>query len=408
MLPLFTANPKLVKSTAPAELVKGIADALRELGVPYAGVYFQFAHSDEKVLDRMVKEFPLLDQFRSSDASSLMTPGARLTNLALDADSNRLKPPMRATDELLDGLANVCRGVPRRFPVQHLSIIFAELQWGDGWLSVVPEQYVVSNDRMPPMFAAMQRFTSSITYSNMWWVSGRKQSLDIKLVGAPLSENANAPAVPARALELVGRFAKINSKSFTLLPLNPSAHFAPETTPFSEEKVRECASLTASAKTALAERIANQQLPFALAANLQEQIAAARETGVPKKEILAKALKPLGYKHSGKLGGQGVIGFEKTTKNHTRLTLEFDFGTWLPRFDVPTLQIAGASWGQLINVPFCEGIGSFAIVTRTDFEQAAANVASQLEELERSYIPALESLMGPSPAWTAASVRSSS
>lgn len=399
MLPLLVAQPKLKKGTAPAGVIRSIAEALGEYALPYAGIYFQFSHDSEAVLDRIVKQLPLLEQFRRPAGEGALPQNPTIANLAIAPGTDRLVEPMPLTVELLDGLCAVAEGVPRRFPVQQFTIIFSKIAWGTEWQTELPEEYVVRNDRMPPMFAAMVRFTSSITYSNMWWVSGRKQSLDIKLVGKPLGAEARAPAVPEQALAALNRITPLKAKAFSLLPLSPTGSAPPS--PATSDQHHRCVSLTRAAGAALAARVKEKRLPHALLTDSEAQLAAERETGIPKREILSAALRPLGYRHSGKLGGAGMLGFVKTTAKNTRLTLDFDFGTWLTRFDEPMLHLAGASWSQLLRIPFYEGIGSFPIKTRVEFEQAVANIVAQLAEVEREYLIQLEELMGGSPEWTA-------
>jgi len=52
-----------------------------------------------------------------------------------------------------------------------------------------------------------------------------------------------------------------------------------------------------------------------------------RETGIPRKRIAEKFLKPPGYRHQGQRGGRGFVAFQKDRPEGAILTCNFDFGT---------------------------------------------------------------------------------
>jgi hypothetical protein len=406
MLALLTANCKVLKSTDPGVMLAQIKAALRDGDVACGRIRFMISHEDASVIDRITKVEPVLASHRretSPQASSL---------------SGTLSP--QADGEVFDALCRVGSGIARRFRPRGFSVVFSQLDWGPDWLVEMPgavDGMMREAQAMLAPLGVIPDLGSSIAYSNAWWVNGRNQSISARLIAQPPRTPEAAPlTVSDEILSLLNGFMKVSAKHFTLsvVPTVESDE-QPDETPVrvfvnadgprqeSSDAVEKKRMLRTAALEHMGELCSSGRLPHVLEAPTVSEWAQ-RETGIPKKRIIAKALRPLGYEHVGKFGGQGLMCFAKITPANTKLLVDFDFGTWSPRIDV-ILTVSGATWNASLPLRFRQANDSlphaYTPPTKEAFSQAIDNIAFVLTELETVFVAPLEAELGASPGWTA-------
>lgn len=410
MRPLLTAESKIPRSNDPGALLKSIPETLADASVPFGGIRFLITHEDTRIIDRILKAEPVLSAYRSE----------------LDADLFMLSGDLDVADPAFEALCRVGTGISRRFQARNFTVGFVGIDWGAGWtasLSGLEEALQEEDNGLSDQIARLgfvPDLSASIFYRNARWVNGRNQSLSVKLIPeAPETPDSKPAVVPAEILEVLGNFGKFTAKRFTLTVM-PTAGEVEDSDDSEPERIYVDADAPAeaaivdrrdeiyrireSAAALMAKVRESGLLPHGLSTPNVPGAGVVPETGIPKRRIISAALGPLGYKHLGKFGGQGLMVFGKISETNTKLTVEFDFGTWAPRLE-PTLTVAGATWkvsfpldfGQPESLPF----GRFTPYSREQFSAALDNVAVVLRELESVVVQPLEQAFGTAPAWTA-------
>jgi hypothetical protein len=107
----------------------------------------------------------------------------------------------------------------------------------------------------------------------------------------------------------------------------------------------------------------------------------ARATGIPRRQIAEKHLKPLGYKHRGDQGSRGYVAFEKTRPDGSTLACHFDFGTWRASV-LAIFRYLGPLGRASFGLQYWREQRSIEIATRAVFERTMENVAFVVKELE--------------------------
>lgn len=299
-------------------------------------------------------------------------------------------------------------------------MVFAALDCATDWLAEAPAAYESMLREQEAMLASLgvvPDLSSSIAYSNAWWINGRNQSISVRLIArSPESSRAAPLKVSPEILELLNGFVKVDAKRFTLSVLPTADDDEDADSELAGPDVSAAAPRAQSPETADRARALRSaavdhmraicsagRLPHRLEAPTATELAG-RETGIPKKQIISKALRPLGYEHLGKFGAQGVMCFGKITPSNTKLLVNFDFGTWSPRIEA-ILTASGARWTASVPILFREPSDSpryhYTPPTREAFSRAVDNIAFVLRELETIFVAPLESELGPSPDWTA-------
>jgi len=383
MRPMLHAQVPLPRKTAPGAVIEAIDGALADTGLPRGPVAFHIHHDVPRVLERITLAQPLLAPFWQGD---------RITDAGAPA-------PLPPHADLVAALADIAAGISRRFQVQLFFVHFGTVDWGPPWmptLDAAPAALPLAAELRVP--AALAR--PGLAYRNGWWVSGRQQALSAMLVGVPLARDAAMPPVPPVALAVLNRVAKVSARRFQVqaLPTAPPAAASPVAA--SERNATQLRRALRSVRVAALERMAARVASGALPHDLRAPAAGAEApAGLDRKGALLKALRPAGWAHHGPGGGPGLLAFWRATDPHTRLTVEVDFGTWSRRMAV-TLRCQGASWQVALPVQFHDG--GFHPTTAAALAQGAENLAAALDDLCARFVPELEAVFGPSPAWTAA------
>ena len=109
------------------------------------------------------------------------------------------------------------------------------------------------------------------------------------------------------------------------------------------------------------------------------------EKGVPRNQIAAKALAPLGYALDKKSAGPGYAVFLKETPTG-RFRCTFDFGSWRNSVLAGFMsEVGGLRLGA--QIPYKPSPGDTPILTRALLERTMENVVFVLQEAEKAVAP---------------------
>jgi hypothetical protein len=148
----------------------------------------------------------------------------------------------------------------------------------------------------------------------------------------------------------------------------------------------------------LPELVRHAALPYDLPPRLEAIRANVGASAGPRKPALEAAFKPLGY---GCKGGSGTFTLRRRTAANLTVELELDVGTW-SNLVVATFRVWGMGYRAGLPLPVGPGTKPGEQYPIGDAEQWAkivANLAALVRELDRTFVPDLERVAGPSPEW---------
>ena len=154
-------------------------------------------------------------------------------------------------------------------------------------------------------------------------------------------------------------------------------------------------------RTRISEVVERARLPHDLPPN-QEAAAPLGMTAGPKKPELVRAFTAMGYDCRGE---SGTFTLRRRTSGNLTAELLLDVGTWSNRvmaiFRVQGL-VNGIGFKATLILPVARQatVGSqYPMGGPERWRQIVDNLAALVAELDRSFVPAIEAISGPSPDW---------
>jgi hypothetical protein len=136
-------------------------------------------------------------------------------------------------------------------------------------------------------------------------------------------------------------------------------------------------------------------LPPALEALQTTSIAA---TTGPKKPVLVRAFKPMGYDCQA---GRGTFTLRRRTAGNLTVEISLDVGTWSKSLH-GSFAVKGVGFSARLRLPVSkralEGM-QYRIGDAAHWQQLVDNMAAIVAELDRTFVPAVEAAAGPAPEW---------
>lgn len=342
----------------------------------------RFSFSDAPVpgftssVDRVLKKYPELQRFFSDGpVMAGIPPVRRLSN----------GPASAAPDEAVEfsTLLAIAGGVPRSFPFHNLSIHFQAPAFGAA-LSVVP----TIGPSLP-----------GVTVGDSWWVNGRMRSLTALASVDADPGNKKMPPLPDRVAAVLAACGK--AKSTVQIPLGASvAPTTPsETAPPSLETARSVHAVVLDYRSRLEEVIDRAALPHDLPPAMEalKTIGLAATTG-PKKPVLVRAFKPMGYDCRA---GSGTFTLRRRTAGNLTVEIALDVGTW-SRSLTSGFSVTGLGFTARLPLPVSKramGGGQYKIGDAEHWQKLVENLAALVAEFDRSFVPLVAAASGPSPEW---------
>jgi hypothetical protein len=316
--------------------------------------------------------------------------------------------------------------VPKSFPCHRMTLHFAAAGFSDG-----PE---LPRNPDPRTFMALARAgidfnghptSAGINVTDSWWVNGRQRALGaLRVVEADPTAKALA-APPARVATVFAACGKARKTMQVPLVIAPAATEARDTAPASAGPQAALRSETGEALRAVLrshrERMTEllRELPHDLPQR-DESAAGSPTTGSgmpatgPKKPELVKAFWPLGYTCRG---DHGDFKLQRQTPGNLTVQIHVIIGGWgttvntaMEVIGLAQDQQKGPGFKARLKLPLspraardtAEGVGfvgQFPIGGPERWRQIVENLAYLVAALDRSFVPAVEAILGPSPAW---------
>ncbi|MGA2759191.1 MAG: hypothetical protein ABSF08_02570 [Candidatus Cybelea sp.] len=309
-------------------------------------------------------------------------------------------------------LLEIARGVPRSFPFHVIALHFSAPGFSEGpELPPFPDgQTLGMLMRAGVDIGAGHPTSTGINVKDSWWVNGRNRYVAaMRIVEAdPLEKE-----LPAPPPEIAALFAACGKVRKTVqIPMAVSQTQVPsEATAQADgsEKRQAVRSVVREYRAKIPELL--ESLPHDLPDRLGEAGSPpAFETSGPKKPELIRAFKPLGYSCHGQ---SGAFTLRRRTPGNLTVKLRLDVGTWSNSL-IAFMQVLGMIDGQgfkaSLSLPpsrhaargIVHGVeltGQFSIGGPDRWRQIVDNLAALVAELDGSFVPAIEEISGPSPAW---------
>jgi len=337
-----------------------------------------FAMSDAPVpgfvssLDRVRKRFPRMERFHFS---APLLPG---TGEVRQLSKRPGTPGAGQTIEFAE-LASIAAGVPRSFPFHQLSI------------------HLHSPAFAAQGYGAFGAASPGITIGDSWWVNGRNRSLTALTFVDADPASKKLPPPPESVAMILAACGK--AKSTMQVPLGEAASEqpAPERTAPDPEAARAVAAVVRDYRTRLAEVVQRAALPHQLPPLIQPATPSLGATTGPKKPVIDRVFKPMGYECRG---GTGTFTLTRRTAANLTVEIEMDVGTWSNRF-TGSFRVFGLGFRALLPLPISSqpGPGQYPIGDAESWRQIVENAAALAVELDRSFVPDVEAVSGSTPEW---------
>ncbi len=375
-----------------AEMLQRIHQAFSGAGLGEPTIRFNFGDAPLLVhvssVDRVLKRHPGLERFVTSASPMPGIPGARrISNGPLSPAAGETVP--------FATLHAIAGGVPRSFPFHNIAIHFYSPEFGE----------------LIPVATRSPEMMSGILLSDNWWVNGRTRSLSACALVEADPASKKLPSPPAAVTAVLAECGKARRTVQAPL-LNVTGEAAAGPAPgvrmpmggviasANPEAARAVQAITAEYRARLQEIVERAAMPHLLPSPGAE---AYRDAGLgvtagPKKPVLDRVFKPMGYTCRGE---SGTFILRRRTAANLTVELQLDVGTWghsvLAMFRVWGLGFKGvllipASANALAGV-------QYPIGDADRWQKIVENLGSMVRELDRSLVPAIEAAVGPSPEW---------
>jgi hypothetical protein len=345
----------------------------------------QFAMADSPIgggvssVERVLKRFPVLERF----AQTVAPPPSAGTH-SRKIISNRTGSV--AAGETVDFaiLLEIARGVPRSFPFHNLGIHF--------WVPAF------SGTTAVPSMPVGQ--SPGVSVSDSWWVNGRMRSVSALTIVEADPSARKLPPLPETIAAVLAACGKVKKTIQAPLIAVPAAK-RPSIDSVSPEKAAAIRAVVHDYKTRISEILDGANLPHDLPPN-QEAVALGVTSG-PKKPSLVSAFTPMGYDCRSE--SAGTFTLRRRTPGNLTAELNLDVGTWsnlvMAIFRVQGL-IEGVGFKASMILPVARRAiagGQYPIGGPERWQQIVDNLAALVAELDRTFVPAIEAISGPSPDW---------
>lgn len=343
----------------------------------------QFACSDAPVpgfvssVGRVLKRHPNLQRFVPSEDPTM--PGAPpFRRIA----AGPLSPaPGEAIEFSL--LHAIAAGVPRSFPFHDFTVRFAAPAFG--------EEH--------PLGALAGGNMPGVVVTNSWWVNGRQRFVAAMTIVDADPANPALPSPPepvAKILAACGKMRSTRQIPFAAMPDSATAAKAAGPSP---EVARAVVAVVQNYRAQFGDMIEQANLPHDLPSSRE----ALTTTGLgqrsgPMKPGLARAFKPLGYDCRG---DSGTFTLRRRTPGNLTVEIMLNVGTW-SRSVTAMFLVHGLGFRSSLHLPVAKRAvdgGQYPIGGQERWQQIVENLAALVAELDRTFVPAIEAVSGPTPSW---------
>ena len=361
-----------------AALVGRIHAAFLATGLDDFSVQFSLADAPlpgfVSSVDRVLKRRPELQRFVSTDSALPGGPPVRRISNA---------PGSQAAGEEVEfsTLLEIAAGVPRSFPFHNVSLHFRSAAFG----------VALPIGRVGAM-------APGVLVGDSWWVNGRMRSLSAFLSVDADPASKKLPSPPDRVAAVLAACGKAKSTVQVPLSHSPAAEAAPQPATPSPEVAQAVHAVTLDYRARFEQVMDRARLPHDLpSAQVALTTIGFGETTGPKKPVLVRAFKPLGYDCRG---GSGTFTLRRRTAGNLTVEISLDVGTW-SRSLTAGFSVTGLGFRSRLPLLVSKhaGPGQYRIGDAAHWQQMVDNLAALVAELDRSFVPAVEAAAGASPEW---------
>ena len=332
-------------------------------------------------VDRVLKRHPELERFVTEAAPAPQIPGARrISNGPMSTGSGETIP--------YSTLQAIAAGVPRSFPFHSIALHFYSPEFGE----LIPT---------PTFFASMM---AGVLITDSWWVNGRNRSLTACTVveAAPGDTKLPAPSAPiAAVLAACGKARKtVQAPLADNFTAPVPAVRLPTGTAIASANPEAAIAVKAIAvkyRDRLPQIVNELAWPHDLPDSSEMSRLPFDVTPGPKKPVLERVFKPMGYSCRG---GHGSFSLRRRTAANLTLELSMDVGTWGHTI-LAMFKVWGLGFKGTLTIPAGRntGIGQYRVGDAEHWRKIVENLGVLVAELERTFVPEIEGVAGPSPEW---------
>jgi hypothetical protein len=309
-------------------------------------------------VDRALKKYPELEAFAGVEPG---IPGLPPTKRLGEDPAGRRLP--------LDAVLALAGRVPRSLPFDSIQVQFGHPEF-DG---------VGSDDGL----------VGGVVVGDSWWINGRNRSLSAIYTVKADPDAADLPPPPAGVAKVIADLGKPRKSTTSVIPAAAEVE--------STDKIQAARTIVSRYRTSMAEIVAQAAPPHQLP-ELSEVLATAQPAGGPLKPALVAAFTPAGFDCRGE---PGRFVLRRRTMAGNFEILDIDVGTW-SRMVTVQYRVHGSGGAVRLHIPVGEravGALQYPIGDGPSWERIVANVAAVVDELERTFLPEVEEILGGSPDW---------
>jgi hypothetical protein len=375
LLTTFVVN----KKEPLAALLERIHAAFRASGLDEPSIFFTLADGPipggVSAVERLIKKHPEFARFtgeRSPLPNSL--PVRHVSNRPDSAGAGQSIP--------FSTLLTVAAGVPRSLPFHNVSIQFQAPAFGVQF--------------PPPHIAPID---PGVMVTDSWWVNGRDRGVRaLTSVEADPAGKA-LPPLPERVAAVLAACGKIKSTVQVPLAGGDAPTAPPRFARVAPDAAKAVSDVIRDYQARLAEVVERANPPHDLPPALEalQTINIAATTG-PKKPVLVRAFKPMGYDCQAE---RGTFTLRRRTAGNLTVQIDLDVGTWSKSLH-GSFSVKGIGFSARLRLPVSkralEGM-QYRIGDAEHWQMLVDNMAAIVAELDRTFVPAIEAAAGPAPEW---------
>jgi len=361
-----------------AVLLERIHAAFLASGLGEPSMLFTFSDSPvagRSTIDRLLKKYPDFARFTGERSGIPNVPPIRQV-------SNRPDSPGAGQSVPFATLLDVAAGVPKSLPFHGVSIHFHSPAFGIQF----PLPHLTPID-------------PGVMVTDSWWVNGRDRGMRaLTSVDADPAGNT-LPPLPERVAAVLAACGKIKRTVQVPLAAGDAPTAPPQFARLSPEVAQAVSEVVQNYKARLAEVVERAAPPHDLPPALEalQTISVAATTG-PKKPVLVRAFKPMGYDCQA---GRGTFTLRRRTAGNLTVEISLDVGTWSKSLH-GSFAVKGVGFSARLRLPVSkralEGM-QYRIGDAAHWQQLVDNMAAIVAELDRTFVPAIEAASGPAPEW---------
>ncbi len=320
-------------------------------------------------VERALKKYPHLAVLERNDAPAALPPNVPAVRRLSNVDSTALFA--------LADVAALADGVPRSLPFHAVHVVFGHADFGT---------IVMPMGISPP---------AGITIGDGWWVNGRMRSMTAFYAVEGATTSKTLPDPPPAIAAILGGLGKTKSKAHFVAP-EATATDATDAAPAIPREARAVHEVLVKHRKDMKAMLERIDLPHDLPPAAEARRASLGASG-PLKPTLADAFTPRGYDCRG---GSGMFTLRRRTPANHVVDIELDVGTW-SRSVTFMFSVRGPRFNATLIPPVTlrDASAQYPIGDTANWERIVANIATIVDELDRTFVPEIESVADPAPAW---------